>query len=73
MMGGGYSDSYAKVTRCCVAIASLRLLIHDGGGYSDSYAKVTRCHVAIASLRQLIHDGGGIVIVTQKLQDVTWQ
>ena len=56
-----------------MAIASLRLLIHDGGGYSDSYAKVTRCHVAIASLRLLIHDGVGIVIVTQKLQDVTLQ
>ena len=44
-MMGGYSDSNTKVTRCYVAIASLRLLIHDGGGYSDSYRKVTRCYV----------------------------
>ena len=45
------------------------------GGYSDSNTKVTRCYVAIASLRLLIHDGGGggIVIVTEKLQDVTLQ
>ena len=56
-----------------MAIASLRLLVHDGGGYSDSYTKVTRGYVAIASLRLLINDGGGIVIVTEKLQDVTWQ
>ena len=31
--GGGSSDSYTKVTRCYVSIASLRLLIHDGGVY----------------------------------------
>ena len=43
------------------------------GGYIDCCTEVTRCYVAIALLKQLIYDGGGLVIVTQKLQDVTCQ